>query len=154
IPPIITPYDADGQISELALRELIEWYVKAGCHGLWVCGGTGEGVALSREERGRMAELVTQLVAGRMKVIFHVGAASTDDALDAARRSQAAGVDAICSVPPFFYGKSDREVVDYYRQLGDETDRPLFLYNLPDATGRPLDVPVVAAILEQVPSVI
>lgn len=153
IPPIITPFDADGRIHRLALRELVEWYVAAGCHGLWVCGGTGEGVSLSPNERAEMAELVTEYAAGRLRLVFHVGAASTADAIAAARRCEALEIDAICSVPPFFYGKSDGETLAYFRALGEATDRPLWIYNLPDATGRPLTADLVAGIAAEVPTV-
>jgi len=154
IPPIITPYDANGRLHEVAFRELVDWYASAGCQGIWVCGGTGEGTILSREERNRMAELSHEAAAGRLQVVFHVGAASTDDAVSATRRCQELGVDAICSVPPFFYGKSDAETIEYYRRLGDETDRPILLYNLPDATGRPLTVSLVAEIVDRVTNVV
>lgn len=153
IPPIITPYDAQGNIHETALRRLIDWYALAGCDGLWVCGGTGEGVSLRCDERLRMIELVDELVERRMQVIFHVGAVVTADAVAAARRCQELGIDAICSVPPFFYGKSRGEIVDYYRALADATDRPIFLYNLPDASGVPLTLSLVEAIVQRVPSV-
>lgn len=152
IPPIVTPLDDNG-INKHALRALIEWYASAGCHGLWVCGGTGEGVSLSRDERLRMVDLVQEYSAGRLKIIFHVGAPTTADAVAAAARCEEQGVDAICSVPPFFYGKSDGEVITYYRRLADATSRPIFLYNLPDASGLPLRLPLVEAIVEAVPNV-
>lgn len=154
IPPIITPFDADGQIHEAAVARLIEWYAAAGCHGLWVCGGTGEGVSLTAGERVRMAELVQEYSAGRLKIIFHVAAPTTDDAVLAAQRCQELGIDAICSVPPFFYGKSEREIIEYYERLADCCDRPIFLYNLPDASGVPLTLPLVQAIVERVPQVV
>jgi 4-hydroxy-tetrahydrodipicolinate synthase len=154
IPPIITPFDSAGRIYEEALARLIDWYAAAGCHGLWVCGGTGEGVSLAAHERLRMAEVVYEHAAGRLKIIFHVAAPTTADALLAAQRCQQLGIDAICSVPPFFYGKSQPEIIDYYRALADHTDRPIFLYNLPDASGVPLTLPLVEAIVERVPSVV
>lgn len=154
IPPIITPFDTAGRIHEEALARLIDWYAAAGCQGLWVCGGTGEGVTLTNHERLRMVELTREHARGRLKVIFHVAATTTADAVEAARHCQQVGIEAICSVPPFFYGKGEREIVDYYRALADETDRPIFLYNLPDASGVPLTLPLVQAIVDAVPSVI
>lgn len=154
IPPIITPYDAEGNLHETALRRLVDWYAEAGCDGLWVCGGTGEGALLSCDERVRMVELMDELVERRMKIIFHVAAVTTADAVAAARRCQELEIDAICSVPPFFYGKSRGEIVDYYRRLADATDRPIFMYNLPDASGVPLTLPLVEAIVENVPGVV
>jgi dihydrodipicolinate synthase/N-acetylneuraminate lyase len=153
IPPIITPMDDQGRIQEDTFGKLVDWYAEAGCHGLWVCGGTGEGVSLTRDERIRMVELTNECVAGRMQIIFHVGAITTDDALAAARGCQDLNVDAICSVPPFFFGKSDDEVVAYYRRLAEVTDRPLFLYNLPGAAGVELRLELIEKIVAQVPTV-
>jgi dihydrodipicolinate synthase/N-acetylneuraminate lyase len=154
IPPIVTPFDPAGRIHEEALARLIDWYAAAGCHGLWVCGGTGEGVSLTNNERLRMAELVSEHASGRLSIIFHVAAVTTADAVLAAQRCQQLGVEAICSVPPFFYGKSLNEIVEYYRRIADETDRPIFLYNLPDASGVPLTLPLVEAIVDRVPTVV
>lgn len=155
MPPILTPLQPEGEgIQAEALRALVEWYVAAGCHGLWVCGGTGEGVSLSRDERAEMAELVQEYSAGRLRIIFHVAASTTADAVAAAERCQELGIDAICSVPPFFYGKSDAEVVTYYRRLAEVTDRPIFLYNLPDASGVPLPLGLVDKIASAVPTVL
>ena len=153
-PPIITPFDEDGAINEKAFRRLVDWYVRAGCHGLWVCGGTGEGVSLSSDERCRMAELSVEATAGRIPLVFHVGAPTTADAVKAARCCHDVGIDAICSVPPYFYGKSDDEIVDYYRALGDATDLPQFLYNLPMAAGIDIGITQLEKILDAVPTVI
>jgi N-acetylneuraminate lyase len=153
-PPIITPMDESGQINEKAFRRLVDWYVRTGCHGLWVCGGTGEGVILSSDERCRMVELSVEAVDGRIPIVFHVGAPTTADAVTAAKRCHDLGVDAICSVPPFFYGKSDDELVDYYRTLADATDRPQFLYNLPTAAGVDVGMTQLEKIVDAVPTVI
>ena len=154
IPPIITPYDAEGNLHETALRQLVDWYAEAGCTGLWACGGTGESGLLSCDERVRMVELLDEYVERRMQIIFHVCAATTADAVAAATRCQELGIDAICSMPPFCYGKSRGEIVDYYARLADATDRPIFLYNLPDVAGVQLTLPIVEAIVERVPSVV
>lgn len=95
IPPIITPYDEHGALGEVAFGRLVDWYAEAGCHGLWVCGGTGEGVSLSADERAAMIDLVAECVAGRLQVIFHVAAPTTTDAVAAAKRCHERGLDAI-----------------------------------------------------------
>lgn len=154
MPPIVTPFQNDGSIHTDALRTLVEWYAMTGCHGLWVCGGTGEGVSLSRDERAEMAELVQEFSDDRLRIIFHVAAATTADAVAAAERCHELNIDAICSVPPFFYGKSETEIITYYRRLAEVTDRPIFLYNLPDASGVPLGLSLVDKIASAVPTVL
>jgi N-acetylneuraminate lyase len=154
VPPIITPFDTDGQINDKAFRRLVDWYVRTGCHGIWVCGGTGEGVSLTSDERCHMAELSVEAADGRIPIVFQVGAPTTADAVTAAKRCHDVGVDAICSVPPFFYGRSDDEIVDYYRTLADATDLPQFLYNLPMAAGVDIDMTKLEKIVDAVPTVV
>jgi len=154
IPPIITPYDHDGRINEKAFATLVDWYAEAGCNGLWICGGTGEGVSLTPDERLQLVELAAECALGRLKVMFHVGAITTADAVDAAKKCQTLGLDAISSVPPFFYGKSDAEIIEYYRRLGGESGLPLFIYNLPAATGYSLSPSLIQHICAAVPRVV
>ena len=41
-PAIITPMTANGELNEVAFREVMEFNIRAGVHGFWVAGGTGE----------------------------------------------------------------------------------------------------------------
>jgi len=153
IPPIITPFDDDGRINEKAFAVLVDWYAEAGCHGLWVCGGTGEGVRLTEGERAQMVDLAAECALGRMKVMFHVGAVTTREAAAAARRCADRGLDAISSVPPLLGSNSEREIIDYYRCLAGESGLPLFLYNLPGAVGYSVSPTMVQRIAAAVPQV-
>ena len=73
-PALFTPYDDTGAVSEKMLRRLVTALVKAGVDGLYLCGGTGEGLLLSTGERKRIAEIAVQEANGRIKVLVHVGA--------------------------------------------------------------------------------
>ena len=55
---------------------------------------------------------------------MHVGAPTTARA--AAMAERAAGVDAICCVPPFFYPVTDEAIVEHYRVVAAAADLPLF----------------------------
>ncbi|MDP2625152.1 MAG: dihydrodipicolinate synthase family protein, partial [Candidatus Peregrinibacteria bacterium] len=35
---IITPFNADGSIHEEKLRELVDWHIESGTHGIVPCG--------------------------------------------------------------------------------------------------------------------
>ncbi len=134
VPALITPMTAAGAVNEEALRKVIEFNIAAGVNGFWVAGGTGESILLSDEENKRIAEIVAEQNEGRVKNIMHVGAPTTVRAVDLARHAAAVGVEAICCVPPFFYARSDEEIVEHYRAVGDAAGLPLFVYNLPSAT--------------------
>ena len=81
------------------------------------------------EERKRVVEIVTDEVAGRCPLIAHIGMIATRDALDLARHAKSCGVDAMASVPPFYYRFSQEELEQYYLDLVDAVDLPMFLYN-------------------------
>ncbi|HHW32381.1 MAG TPA: N-acetylneuraminate lyase [Clostridiaceae bacterium] len=131
MPAIITPLNEDGSIREKVLRKLINWHLDAGCSGFYICGATGEGTVMKPEARKMMAEIMVDEVKGRGVVIDHVGAIDLRTAVDLAKHASDIGVDAISSVPPFFYGYSEREITQYYQALSDASDVPLLMYASP-----------------------
>ena len=135
IPAHVTPMGADGWLNEAAFREIMEFNIQAGVDGFWVAGGTGESVLLDDEENIRIARIAADQNRGRVKNIMHVGAATTLRATKLAENAARAGVEAICCVPPFFYRQTDDAIVAHYRAVGAAADLPLFVYNLPGATG-------------------
>ena len=122
VPAIPTPMNAEGQIAEEALRKLVEFNIKAGVHGFWVSGGTGESVLLEDEENRRVAEIVVDQGQVRVNNIIHVGAATTARAAGLAEHAARVGAEAICCVPPFFYSRSDEEIVEHYRVVAAAAD--------------------------------
>ena len=113
--------------------------------------GTGESVYLTEAENNRISEIAADQNGGRVKNIMHVGAATTAQAARQAEHAAKAGVEAICAVPPFFYGVEDDAIVEYYRVVGNAADLPLFAYNLPHATGVDIVPELMAKIQDNVP---
>lgn len=150
-PAIITPVTRDGKLNEKVFREVMEFNIKAGVHGFWVAGGTGESVLLDDDVNMRIAEVAADHSRGRIKNIHHVGAPTTRRAARMAEHAARAGVDAICCVPPFFYRQSDEAIVEHYRVVGAAADLPLFVYNLPQSTGVEITPELMLKIKERVP---
>jgi dihydrodipicolinate synthase/N-acetylneuraminate lyase len=150
-PAIITPMTADGHLNEDAFRQVMEFNIQAGVHGFWVAGGTGESVFLTDEENMRIADISADQNRGRTNIIMHVGAPSTARAARLAENAARAGVEAICCVPPFFYGTTDEAIVEHYRVVAEAADLPLFLYNLPSATGVEITAELAKKIQDRVP---
>ena len=150
-PAIITPMTADGGLNEDAYRKVMEFNIQAGVAGFWVAGGTGESILLDDEENHRVAEIVADQSQGRVKNIMHIGAPTTKRSAKMAEHAAKVGVEAICCVPPFFYRRSDDEIVEHYRIVAAAADLPLFLYNLPSATGVEITRDLACKIQEKVP---
>jgi dihydrodipicolinate synthase/N-acetylneuraminate lyase len=151
VPAIITPYTAEGTINEAAFREVMEYNIRAGVHGFWVAGGSGEGVLLTDDERIRLAEVSADQAKGRAKIILHVGSLTTGSCVKIAEGAAKAGADAIACVPPFFYPPSDATIVQHYKTVAAATGLPLFLYNWPRTTGVEIMPPLMETLVEEVP---
>ncbi|MBT4501031.1 MAG: dihydrodipicolinate synthase family protein [Gemmatimonadetes bacterium] len=150
-PAIITPMTPEGALNEEAFRRVVEFNIQAGVQGFWVAGGTGESVLLEDEENMRLAEIAADQSGGRAINIMHVGAATTARAAKLAEHAARVGVESICCVPPFFYGRTDEEIVEHYRVVAAAADLPLFVYNLPSSTGVEITPRLMQKIQEKVP---
>jgi N-acetylneuraminate lyase len=135
---LITPFAADGSLNLGALAPLAEFELAQGLQGFYVGGSTGEAFLQSPAERKSVLQAFAKCVNGRAKLIAHVGAIATDEAVDMAHAAADAGYDAISAIPPFYYDFSPAEVLAHYRVLADATPLPLIVYNFPAKSARPL----------------
>jgi N-acetylneuraminate lyase len=134
-PALFTPLTEDDHIDVNAARKLIDYLIDAGIGGLYVCGGTGEGILLPLAERERMAELAIEQANGRVPVIVHVGAPATVDAMALAAHAERIGADGVASVPPFYYSVGFQGIVEHYGLIAGASTLPLYLYYIPSTTG-------------------
>ncbi len=148
---LITPMTSDHEVNEEAFRKVVEFNIQSGVNGFWVAGGSGESVLLDDEENSRLAAVVADQTAGRAKIIMHVGAPTTKRAAKMAENAAKAGVDAICCVPPFFYGQTDEAVAEHYRNVSTAASLPFFAYNLPSSTGCEITPSMMSLFQERVP---
>src|SRR5262249_44920540 len=65
-----TPFNEDGSLAPDLLRELLEFYIDQGLHGVLVNGTTGEWFSQSADERKQTAETAIDAVAGRIPIII------------------------------------------------------------------------------------
>lgn len=133
-PALVTPLSEDGSVNASAAESLIGALLAAGAGGLYVCGGTGEGVLLPPDARRRMAEVAIGIVSGQVPVMVHVGTADTPTAVGLARHAAKAGADAVSAVPPFYYEYPFGAIKEHYRAIAI-AGLPVFMYYIPGATG-------------------
>lgn len=128
-PAMFTPFTESGRPDLAVVDRIVETLVGEGLDGLYILGATGQGPALSLEDRKQVAERVVNTNAGRVPVMVHVGCITTRDAVELARHASEVGADAISSVPPIFYPCTAEALFDHYRRVGGETDLPFYPYH-------------------------
>jgi len=149
IPALLTPLNEAGTaVNYVALRQLVEFHIQRGVTGFFVCGGSGEGLLLTSEERQAVLETVVAAVAGRVSVIAHVGALNTATAQHLAAHAASLKVDAVAAVPPFYFRVDDAALYDHYQLIADAAaGTPVYLYNIPAATGVEITAATMAKLI-------
>jgi 4-hydroxy-tetrahydrodipicolinate synthase len=132
VPILVTPFDENGTIDEASLKNLIDFNIEAGVHGLGVALGS-EIFKFNEAERDLLARAVVKHVAGRVPVIINTGASGTDLALQYSRAAEAAGADALMVIPPFYMPTTAAEIADYYRVIDRGVGIPIILQDVPQA---------------------
>ncbi len=147
IPPAITPFDEEGRVDEGALRRLSEFWA-GNVNALFVCGTYGSGPLMAADERKRVADVVLEGVAGRIPVIVHAGAITTEQAVDLARHAERAGAKAVAAVPPFYYEHPDEAIRAHYKALVDAVSIPVYAYNNPKTARNAISPQILAELAE------
>ena len=129
-PAICTAFDDSGERVDVdRQRVLVRALMEAGIQGFFVCGGTGEGRAMSVSERMNVAEVVADEVAGTVRLILQVGGTSTDNAVALAQHgSHIKGIDAVASVAPVDAPNDLEAAAEHYAAIGAATDLPFYVY--------------------------
>lgn len=144
IPPIVTPFTADGKkVSENNLRKVIRHVVNNGCNGVFVGGSQGEFFSLSFEERIRSFEIAIDEAAGKYPVIAGTASIATSEAIELTQAAYKAGASAVSVINPYFLTLDEEELYDHYVSIAKSADIPLFLYNNPGRTNSVIPVSVI-----------
>lgn len=135
-PATVTPFDRRGQFDVRAMRGIVDYQLRAGVDGFYICGGTGEGLLLTVAERQAVLEAVLDQLQGRATVIAHIGAFQTADTLALAKHASEVGADAIAALPPAYFYKPDTlALIRYYSAVAEVSRVPLLVYNIPSRVG-------------------
>ena len=130
---VVTPFK-DGKVDEHGLKDLVEFHIENGTHGIVPCGTTGESATLDFNEHKRVIELTVETVAGRIPVIAGTGANNTLEAIELTESARASGADAVLSVVPYYNRPSQEGLYQHFKAISDAVDIPMFLYNVPSRT--------------------
>ncbi|KUM26753.1 dihydrodipicolinate synthase family protein [Mesorhizobium loti] len=144
-PVLVTPFGADGSISETRYEALIEDAIANGAQGVVATGSTGEFYALTKAERARLYKLTVDHVASRVPVIAGVADLRAGDVLEACQSAVTAGCAGGMILPPMYAMPSPREIVAFFEYISQNTSLPLMLYNSPRRAG----VDITPALVEQ-----
>ncbi len=131
-PALFSIYDENLNVKKDSVKKLVEFDLKGGVGGFYVCGNTGECAVLPARTRKQMLDAVIEANAGRGKIMAHIGAGHLDETLDLLADACSKPVDAVASLPPALMKYYSRdEIIDYYKLLAAKSTLPVYAYVTP-----------------------
>jgi len=149
---IVTPF-LEEKLDEQGLRDLLDFHLENGTHGIVPCGTTGESATLSFAEHHRVIEVTIQKVGGRLPVMAGTGSNSTDEAIELTQFAKDAGADSVLSVVPYYNKPSQEGLYRHFKKIAETVDIPLVLYNVPGRTVTNM-LPETVARLAQIDNIV
>ena len=130
IPALVTPFK-NGALDSATLKQLVEWHIAEGSHGLVPVGTTGESPTLSHAEHGQVIAEVVKAAAGRIPVIAGAGSNNTTEGIELIRHAEKVGANAALIVTPYYNKPTQRGLIAHYTALHDCCSLPIIIYNIP-----------------------
>jgi 4-hydroxy-tetrahydrodipicolinate synthase len=131
ITPVVTVFDSEENIDEKGYRKIIEYLIAHGVHGIFSCGGQGEGYSLTAGEKQRLLDICLETAAGRVPVLQGTGSITTRGAIEMTLAAKKAGADAAVVSTPYYISPSQEELYQHYKAILEAVDIPLYIYNNP-----------------------
>lgn len=142
IPPLITPFDAQGHVDFAAMARMAVFLVDGGVHGLFPFGTTGEFYALDDDEYVKGLETVRDAVADKttrsgrpIQLLAGCSHITTREIIRLIKLvEQVGGYDAVSVLTPMFISQTQEELYTHYRTIAESTTMPVLMYNNPPKT--------------------
>ena len=146
VPPAISPLDAGREVDEPAIVALVAHVLDAGCTGLFVLGGCGEGAWLTARQRGAVVRAFVRAAAGRVPVLAAVMLPATALAVEAGRQAAGEGAAAVVVGAPYYFAVDDGAQRRHVEAVVEGAGLPALLYNIPQSTHHVLAPATIAAL--------
>ncbi|MTH46992.1 dihydrodipicolinate synthase family protein [Intestinirhabdus alba] len=147
--PSITPMDHNGKIDLNGLSQHFQRLTAANIDVILLMGSIGEFASLSLEERLMLIREARAM--SPLKMVANVSSTCASDVLLMAREAHRAGYDAVMILPPYYYGQTPKQLLSYFRQLGEQLEGKWLVYNFPARTGCDLSPELVATLAAEFP---
>ena len=134
---LATPFLEDGNLNLDAFKRTVAFQIAEGITGIVPAGTTGESPTLRWSEHNLVIEEAIACANGRVGVLAGTGSNSTEEAIEATRHAQQAGVSAALVVDCYYNGPSSLELrTEYYERIaGSVPGIPLVPYIIPGRCG-------------------
>jgi len=136
IPPMITPFNENGDVDYQLFAENVEKWNKDNLAGYLVLGSNSETVYLNEEEKLELIKITVETAKKDRLILAGTGMESTRETIKLTNKAAKLGVHAALILTPFYYGgkMNDEALIQYFTDVADNVDIPVLIYNVPKFT--------------------
>lgn len=155
IPPMATPFQADGSVDYDAFVQNIHYYNTTALAGYLVLGSNSETPFLNEEEKLELIRLAVQHAAKDKIIMVGTGLESTEETIRLTNKAAKLGAHCALLLTPNYYGSNMNEEVQiaYFTEVADRCEIPILIYNVTKFTHINIS-PAAVSILSKHPNII
>lgn len=131
MPALTTKFTADDQLDLPLFEKNLQAQLEAGVHGIILGGTLGEASVLSTGEKEQLVKFAVEKTAGKIPVVLNIAEGSTNEAVKQAGLAKEWGAKGLMLLPPMRYKPDERETVQYFKTIAENTGLPIMIYNNP-----------------------
>lgn len=131
MPAVTTKFKDDDTLDLQMFKTNIKAQLDAGVHGIVLGGTLGEASTLLDDEKSILTQETVKMVNGKVPVLMNIAEQSTKGAISAAQKAEDDGANGLMMLPPMRYKAGDRETVEYFKAVANNTSLPIMIYNNP-----------------------
>jgi 4-hydroxy-tetrahydrodipicolinate synthase len=130
---LITPFTENLEVDFKALKKLLNYTAK-GVDYYVVMGTTGEAATVSSEEKRQILQFVKENNTKNLPIVYGIGGNNTQHVIEAIKKADLKGVDAILSVSPYYNKPPQEGIYQHFKMIADSSPVPIIIYNVPGRT--------------------
>ncbi len=154
IPPLVTPFDDEGQLHPKGISQLVNYVIEGGVQAIFMAGTTGEAALLTNDEIAALTETTVEAARGRVPVLVGIAGPSTQATLERAKAAINHGADVLVAHIPYYFPPTQNELIAYFKTLASFSKIPVLLYSIPQTVKVPLSNPTVLKLAAEEPNIV
>jgi 4-hydroxy-tetrahydrodipicolinate synthase len=143
ITAMVTPFDKQGDVDYKKAIELANYLIDHGTDTILLAGTTGESPTLTHEEEYQLFKKIKYEIGTKALIMAGTGSNCTKTAMNATRKAEECGIDAVLQVVPYYNKPSQEGLYQHFSTIATHTKLPIMLYNIPGRSSAKLEVETI-----------
>ena len=143
ITAMVTPFDKQGDVDYKKAIELANYLIDHGTDTILLAGTTGESPTLTHEEEYQLFKKIKSEIGTKALIMAGTGSNCTKTAMNATRKAEECGIDAVLQVVPYYNKPSQEGLYQHFSTIATHTKLPIMLYNIPGRSSAKLEVETI-----------